>query len=129
MNKPSELPDLGQWEDHTHVPFEVYTDEAIYRKELEEYFYGPYWHPVALEAEIPNVNDYKSTYIGEAPVIAMHNEEGEFTVMLNACSHRGIQLTAEFLGSAEGFTCPYHGWVFKNDGSLISTIGEECFPS
>jgi len=129
MNKPNELPDLGQWHDHTHVPFQVYSDEAIYRRELDEYFYGPFWHPVALQAEIPNVNDYKSLYIGETPVIAVHSAEGEFSVMVNACAHRGVQLTAEFLGAAEGFTCPYHGWVFKNDGSLLSTIGEECFPT
>lgn len=129
MNRPSDLPSTLQWDDHTQVPYQVYQDENIYQRELQEYFYGPFWHPVALMAEIPKVNDYKSLYIGETPVIAVHAAEGEFKVLVNACAHRGIQLTAEFLGSASGFTCPYHGWVFKNDGALHSTIGEECFPA
>ena len=57
MNRPTELGGLTQWTDHTKVPYYVYYDPAIYAREMERIFYGPFWHPVALEAEIPNVNE------------------------------------------------------------------------
>ena len=127
MNSPLSPSALQKWTDHTRVPFSVYTDPDIYRLELERIFYGPFWQPVALVAEIPEVGDYKTFYIGETPVIVTHTGENEFHTMVNACSHRGVELTSEFLGKATDFTCPYHGWVFDNKGTCHVTPGEERF--
>ncbi|HAC34958.1 MAG TPA: 3-phenylpropionate dioxygenase, partial [Gammaproteobacteria bacterium] len=78
MNSPLSPSALQKWTDHTRVPFSVYTDPDIYRLELERIFYGPFWQPVALVAEIPEVGDYKTFYIGETPVIVTHTGENEF---------------------------------------------------
>src|SRR5262249_33913832 len=40
--------------DLTEIPDWVYTDETIYKREIERIFHGPTWNYVALEAEIPN---------------------------------------------------------------------------
>ncbi|HEY8441750.1 MAG TPA: hypothetical protein VIK79_09910, partial [Xanthobacteraceae bacterium] len=44
--------------DLTEIPDWVYTDEAIYAREVERIFHGPTWNYVALEAEIPNPGDF-----------------------------------------------------------------------
>ena len=75
MNSPINPADLSKWSDHTRIPFSVYTDPDIYRMEMERIFYGPFWHPVALIAEIPEVGDYKTVIVGEAPLIVTHTGE------------------------------------------------------
>jgi len=41
----------------------------IYEQEQAKLFRGPTWNYVALEAEIPNPGDYKSTFVGDTPVV------------------------------------------------------------
>jgi Phenylpropionate dioxygenase and related ring-hydroxylating dioxygenases, large terminal subunit len=38
--------------------------------------------------------------------------------LLNACSHRGMEITRAEEGNQCMFTCPYHGWVFDSKGKL-----------
>ena len=128
MNRPTELGGLTQWTDHTKVPYYVYYDPAIYAREMERIFYGPFWHPVALEAEIPNVNDFKTVTVGETPLIVMRTSADEAVVMVNACAHRGVQIVTEFRGQATDFTCPYHAWSYDQCGNLMRVPGEERFP-
>jgi phenylpropionate dioxygenase-like ring-hydroxylating dioxygenase large terminal subunit len=52
-------------EGDSRVPYWVYTDETVYRRELERIFEGPTWSYLALECEIPNPGNYKRTSIGE----------------------------------------------------------------
>ena len=53
------------WHDHTRVPYALYTDRAIYERELTRIFYGPFWHPVALEAEQKPRDKEKVEYEGQ----------------------------------------------------------------
>src|SRR5437667_5902077 len=53
----------------TRVPYWVYLDPDIYRIEQEKIFRGPTWNYVGLDAELPNPGDYKTTSIGDSPVI------------------------------------------------------------
>ena len=116
-----------EWHDHTRVPYALYTDRAIYERELTRIFYGPFWHPVALEAEIPEPGDYKTVVVGETPLIVTRVGTDEFKVLVNACAHRGVRLTAEFLGKATDFTCPYHGWLYDTRGAMRGAPGEDRF--
>ena len=52
-------------EGDSRAPYWIYTDEALYRRELERIFEGPTWSYVALECEIPEGGDYKRSAIGE----------------------------------------------------------------
>ena len=40
--------------------------------------------------------------------------------MANVCRHRGSRVCVEARGSAVAFTCPYHAWTYRLDGSLRS---------
>lgn len=102
----------------TRVPMWVYSDAAIYQRELELFFYGPTWSYVGLECELPHVGDYKRTWIGERQVIVVRADDGKIVVMENRCAHRGARLCWQNKGHAKSFTCPYHQWNFALDGKL-----------
>ncbi len=44
--------------DISSVPYQVFTDPAIFQAEQERVFRGPTWSYVGLEAEIPHEGDY-----------------------------------------------------------------------
>ena len=54
-------------EDGSRIPYEVYSSPEVYRLEQERIFRGPIWSFVAMEAEIPHPNDFKSTFVGDTP--------------------------------------------------------------
>ena len=72
----------------SRIPFAVYTQEDIHTKELERFFYKAHWSYVGLEAEIPNVGDFKRTSIGERSVIMTRSQDGHVHVVENVCAHR-----------------------------------------
>ena len=101
------------------VPYWVYTDEDNYRAELERIWYGPHWLYAGLEAEVPEPGSWKTTTLGERPVIVARGKDGAISVMENRCSHRGVKICqARFGREEEGFTCPYHQWAYAFDGAL-----------
>jgi salicylate 5-hydroxylase large subunit len=114
------FPDTPRWEgDGTHrIPFVAYTDEALYRRELERFFYRGHWCYVGLEAEIPNPGDFKRTAIGERSVLMTRAADGTIHVVENVCAHRGMRFCRERHGNRQIFTCPYHQWSYAPDGAL-----------
>jgi salicylate 5-hydroxylase large subunit len=103
----------------TRIPYDIYTDPDIYRREMERIFSGPTWNYVALAAEIPNPGDFKLTEIGEKPVVVVREKSGAINVLENRCAHRGVQFCTKPYGNAKSFQCPYHLWTYQLDGKLI----------
>jgi salicylate 5-hydroxylase large subunit len=103
----------------TRIPLWIYSDEELYRRELDRFFNGPEWAFVALSAEIPEAGDHKTTWIGERPVIVTRGADGELHVLENRCAHRGVQLCGEPFGHARRLRCPYHHWTYDLDGRLV----------
>ena len=50
------------------------------------------WIYLAHESQIPNKNDYFTTYMGRQPIFIARNREGELNAFINACGHRGAML-------------------------------------
>ena len=109
-----------RWDNNgTHrIPFSAYTDEALYRRELERFFYRQHWCYVGLEAEIPAAGDFKRTTVGERSVIMVRDTAGEVHVVENVCAHRGMQFCRERHGHRKEFVCPYHQWSYALNGDL-----------
>ena len=105
-------------ESTSRIPFSVYTDDQVYKRELERLFYHGHWCYVGLEAEIPNAGDFKRTVVGERSVIMVRGNEGEINVVENVCAHRGMQFCRERHGNRKEFVCPYHQWNYKLNGDL-----------
>jgi salicylate 5-hydroxylase large subunit len=110
----------------SRIPFWVYTDEQLHKRELDSIFYGKHWCYVGLEVEIPNTGDYKLSHVGERQVIMVRDrvapkDRGIDTgvrVVENRCAHRGVRFCQEPVGTARSFVCPYHQWTYKLNGDL-----------
>ena len=105
-------------QDSSRIPYWAYTDEAVYRKELERFFYHGHWNYVGLEVEIPNVGDFKRTKVGEKSVILIRDKDGVINVVENRCAHRGVAFCRERSGNKTELVCPYHQWNYNLKGDL-----------
>ncbi len=107
------------WPEGLHrVPLWVYTDTELYRREQERIFSGPSWSYVGLAAEVPEPGDFRTTAIGERPVILLRDEAGVLRVLENRCAHRGVRLCRFETGNARRLVCPYHQWTYDLEGRL-----------
>jgi len=106
-------------EDGSRVPYEVFSSQEIYDLEQERIFRGPTWSFLALEAEIPKPGDYKSTFVGDTPVVVTRTEDGELAAWVNRCSHRGAMVCRNARGNASSHSCVYHQWSFDQRGNLL----------
>ncbi len=102
------------------VPYQVYSDEALARREQSVLFEGPVWSFLCLEAEVPNVNDVATTFVGEAPVIVARDPDGNLNAFENRCAHRGALLCLKSHDNTRRISCVYHNWVYDLKGNLTS---------
>jgi anthranilate 1,2-dioxygenase large subunit len=115
----SEKP-LLEWppEGITRTPYRVMSDPEIYRSEQERIFRGPVWNYLCLEAEIPGPGTFRTTYIGDTPLIVTRDKEGAIHALVNRCAHKGAMLCLEASGKRQSFTCVYHAWTYDLAGQL-----------
>ena len=97
---------------------DIFTDPALFDLEMKHIFEGN-WVYLAHESQIPEPNDYFTTWIGRKPIVITRDKGGELHAMINACSHRGATLCRRKHGNKGSFTCPFHGWTFNNAGKLL----------
>jgi anthranilate 1,2-dioxygenase large subunit len=105
--------------DGTAVPYRVFTDQGVFDREQERIFRGRTWSFLALQAEIPETGDYKSTFIGDTPVVVVRQKDGEPAAWVNRCIHRGAKVCRHNRGKVRNFTCVYHQWQYGLDGKLL----------
>ena len=104
--------------DGSRVPYTVFSSEEIYAREQERIYRGPTWNFLGLEAEIPKPGDYKSTFVGDTPVVMTRAEDGTLAAWVNRCAHRGAMVCRLSRGNALSHSCVYHQWSFGTKGNL-----------
>ncbi len=48
--------------DYSRVPYRLYHDVEIYKREQERIFKGPTWNYLCLDSEIPSPGDFRASY-------------------------------------------------------------------
>ena len=104
--------------EHGRISREVYTNEDIYRQELEQIFMRA-WLFVGHESMVPNPGDFVASRMGEEEVLLVHGRTGTIHVFLNTCRHRGMKVCRYDQGNALVFSCPFHAWTYDTDGKLV----------
>ena len=99
----------------SRVPVWAYTDEAVYRAELERFFYRGHWCYVGLEAEIPKPGDFKRTQVGERCVIVVRDNAGAVHVVEN------VAPTAALRSAASDTATPRTSSARTTNGATSST--------
>jgi phenylpropionate dioxygenase-like ring-hydroxylating dioxygenase large terminal subunit len=98
---------------------DLYSDPEIFEEELDKVFNNT-WVWLAHESEVSGDANYKTAKIGRQPVIVVRERKGGINVLLNRCRHRGATVCEGNSGKTRAFTCPYHGWGYGLDGSLLA---------
>jgi phenylpropionate dioxygenase-like ring-hydroxylating dioxygenase large terminal subunit len=114
LSTPLDWPAPG----YTSVPYRVFSDPEIYQLEHERIFRGPIWNYICLESDIAAAGDYKTSWVGEIPVVATRDTQGSVHVMINRCAHKGALVCHRERGNAKVLTCIYHSWSYELDGNL-----------
>jgi anthranilate 1,2-dioxygenase large subunit len=104
--------------DYSRVPYRFYHDAEIYEEEQRRIFQGPVWNYLGLEAEIPNPGDFRTTFVGETPIVVNRDDTGLVKAFVNRCAHRGALVRRELSGNAREHVCIYHQWCYGLDGGL-----------
>lgn len=99
------------------VRTDAYTDERIFQREMRNIF-ERVWVYVAHESELPGPGAYTTAHVGVQPVIVSRDDDDQIHVLVNRCLHRGSVVCRDRKGTANLFRCPYHGWLYRNNGEL-----------
>ncbi len=91
------------------------------------YVFLNHWQVVGHENDIPAPGDWLSfDLLGERAVV-MRGQDGAVRAFHNLCRHRGARVVDGAAGHCRGsIVCPFHGWVYNLDGSVLwsNTIQE-----
>ena len=110
-----------------HVHRRAYADAGVFQLEQERIF-GRLWIYVAHESQL------KTRAISSAPgspryeILVTRHTDGNIYVLQNRCPHRGARICMADGGNAKVFSCPYHAWSFRPDGSLDSVPHRKSYP-
>lgn len=103
---------------------DIFTNADLYELEMKHIFESN-WVYLAHESQVPNINDYYTTWIGRQPIVITRDKTGELHAVINACAHKGAMLCRRKHGNKGSFTCPFHGWTFSNAGKLLKVKDEK----
>lgn len=84
------------------------------------------WVLVGTRALLPDSDTWFVYESAGRSVIVARDRDGAFGAFVNSCTHRGTRLCR---GQGHGrLKCPYHGWVFGTDGSLLGAFRRAGLP-
>jgi len=109
----------------TRVPYDLYTDPAIAQQEQERIYRGATWNYLCLDEELPEAGSYRTTHVGDTPVVVVKDGDGEIYAFENRCAHRGALIALQKSGTAQNFQCVYHAWSYNLQGDLTGVAFEK----
>ncbi|MBE3593779.1 MAG: aromatic ring-hydroxylating dioxygenase subunit alpha [Candidatus Carbobacillus altaicus] len=121
------LREARAWLAGGELPGAIYHDEAIFQLEKKRIFEHA-WVYLGHETEIPHRGDYMLRNIADNSFIVVRDEKDVIRAHFNMCRHRGMQICRSEIGNSGHFRCPYHGWTYRNDGTLVGIpAGKEAY--
>lgn len=97
---------------------EAYSSPEWFDREQHELF-RRVWNLAAHVDDIPRSGDFVPVDVARDPVLLVRQHDGSVLGFVNMCRHRGMTLTCEPGTTSTNIRCPYHGWEFGPDGSLV----------
>jgi phenylpropionate dioxygenase-like ring-hydroxylating dioxygenase large terminal subunit len=111
--------DPGHLFQDDRVHRDVYTSPEIFALEQERLF-ARTWLFLGHASQVPKVGDLVTTEIAGRPLILVRAADKSLQVVMNRCAHKGAKVLSEPAGNTgRAFRCPYHGWSYRLDGSLL----------
>ena len=107
-----------QCDDFFEYDLAIYKDPDIAERERAAIFER--LPMMALHSsQLTNSDDYITVQLNRSQALVTRGKDGKVRAFLNVCRHRGATLVRETSGKQARFACPYHGWTYQNDGTLL----------
>lgn len=101
------------------LPSRYYTDPGIFSREIESFYFNS-WICAGRAETIPLLGDYFLREVARESIIVVRDSGGQVRAFYNVCRHRGTRLCEVPAGRFSGrIMCPYHGWTYGFDGTLL----------
>ena len=107
-------------------PVTDYTCPLQAEREREVFFRnGPI--NIGLSALLPRAGDWMTHDYAGVPILILRLGDGSLGAFLNVCRHRGARIVEGCGHDAKSLSCPYHGWTYGLDGSLVARPDDPSF--
>jgi len=100
------------------LPPAAFSDETFFQWE-QRHLVMHDWSCVGRSDHLPNVGDYRTFELAGMPLILIRDSAKKLRVFSNVCRHRGM-LLAQGEGNCRRLQCPFHGWTYDLNGTLIA---------
>ena len=118
MNEPPDRPGFT-------LPARYYTSSEIFHAEMERFYFRS-WIYAGRAEQIPKPGDYFLRNFATESLIVTRDTAGAIRAFFNVCRHRGTRICNAPEGQFAGrIACPYHGWTYGLDGSLLGAPNME----
>lgn len=104
----------------------IFSDREVFELEQERIF-AKAWFFLGHESEIAEPGDVVTRSAGLDPAILLRDDDGQVRAFLNSCRHRGMRVCRTDRENTSFLRCPYHGWSYRNDGTLLTAFGESHY--
>lgn len=105
----------------------AYTNPEFFALDYDAFFLRR-WQFVGHVNDVRAVGDFISHDIGLDNVFVIRGKDDQLRAFKNVCRHRASRIL-EGSGTCPGvIRCPYHGWTYQMDGSLMAIPQDEHFP-
>jgi choline monooxygenase len=101
----------------TTPPATWYLEPDIYELERRTVFRRN-WLCACRAEQVVAPHAFVALSLAEQPLVVLRNAVGELRALHNVCRHHAAEICAGS-GSVERLVCPYHGWTYDLDGSLL----------
>lgn len=104
----------------------TYLNPELFELEYEAFFLRR-WQFVGHANDVREPGDFITGDIGRDNVFVIRGKDQKLRAFQNVCRHRASRVL-EGEGHCQGvIRCPYHGWTYRLDGSLMAIPQEETF--
>ena len=94
-----------------------YVDPSIYEKERQSIF-KTHWHMLGPASQVAEPGQYLAAELAGWKIFALRGRDGRLRAFQNVCRHRGARLLEEGAGRCDVLRCPYHQWIYDQEGRL-----------
>tara|TARA_B100000700_G_scaffold321507_1_gene420901 strand:- start:646 stop:1863 length:1218 start_codon:yes stop_codon:yes gene_type:complete len=110
------------------LPSWTYFNQELFELESEELF-RRHWQIACHTSDIPKKGNYITFDIVGERAIVIRDQKNKIRAFHNVCRHRGSRVVEYIEGHCKkSINCPFHGWSYNLDGTLIGPANSNSFP-
>jgi choline monooxygenase len=100
------------------APSSWYVDPRIFELEQSTVFTRS-WQVIGRADQVRDPGQYITGDLAREPILIIRGNDGNLRGFFNVCRHHAATVMPNAEGRTQTLRCPYHGWTYNLDGTLI----------